>query len=264
MSQSFVTLSADLPAVAQGAARGTGGPQAVSQRCPSPLALPRGAGWITPQPTGIYGPHSQKPMTAPGLSFCCSPQTSHPFAWIPRFTDCNPTSERSSSEPLPCRTLRPIPGTRTHLPLPGLLPGPYKAPTPSLPPSSRPTAALLTPPLRDAPEVLPQSGNLVKSSPSPPTGRPRPANSSAPQPAACPPQAALTELPGMRGPGSLALPHRCCLCLCLCLCQRKRGAGPGRSAGGGAYPGILKLRGGAGRGGGARPQGCERPRGPGP
>lgn len=215
---------------------------------------------ITPQPTGIYGPHSQKPMTAPGLSLSAAayrpPIPSLGFRGSP---DRNTTSERSSSEPLPCRSLRPIPGTRTHLPLPGLLPGPHQAPTPSLPPSSRPTAAPLTPPLRDAPEALPQSGNLVKSSPSPPTGRPRPANSSAPEPAACPPQAALTELPGMRGPGSLALPHRCCLCLR----QRKRGAGPGRWAGGGAYPGILKLRGGAGRGGGARPQGSERPWGPG-
>lgn len=232
--QSPVTLSADLPAVAQRVVRGARGLQAVPQPCPSP-APSLGASYGWPQ-AGPLGRTAETLDSSTALPFCSILSPRSP-----------PPGIRPS--PLPQPHFRKVFLRASPLAEPSL-PG-YRAPhTPSW---SRAAARPLTgrPP-------LPPSSSPLPPSDTPSAGRPRAAplpghplggcrpTPSRPSPAA--PRAPRPGRPGRthrgrrnRGPGWLP-PHR----RRHGRRQRKRGAGRGLAAGG-ACPGSAG-RGGVGRG----------------
>lgn len=151
----------------------------------------------------------------------------------------------------PCRSLlAPIPGPHTHLPLPG----PRREPAPSLPHSApQPPGRhpLLGAPLRRSP-----LWNLVKGSPSSPKAGPDPASSPGPLPTRHPPAPGRTHR-APRNAGS-RLPRAP---------WPPPPQPPPAETGGGACPGMARLRGGAGRGEGAGRGlggGASRGRGAGP
>lgn len=179
MCQSPVTVSADLPAVAQGVVRGVRrrGEAGSLARAPT---RPEGALWTTPSQSTEA--HSQKALTALRLPLSAAAYSPPiPPPGIPRSLSRSPIPKRSSSEPLPPQTpLRSVTGPRTHTPLSWPLPASTQGVYP-IPPSARPL-----PPSRHPspgrPRVAPLDGDQGR--PRPPTAGPSPAKLRAPEPPA--------------------------------------------------------------------------------
>lgn len=248
LCQSPVTVTAYLPAVAEGVGRGAHRQHPSAARAP---AFPGGALGTTPSRS--TGPHSQKALTALGLSLSAASYSPPiPSLGIPLSLP-QPLSQRvflQASPPAePSLLYYGAPATHTPSPaasrvLTRRLPHPLLSARP-LPPSRHPSPG--------RPRAAPHDGDPGAGWPGPPTAGRSPTRSHAPgSPARRQPAPGRTHLArGTWGPGSLPLPHR--------RRQRKRGAGPGGgrlAVGGGACPGMARPRGGAGRGAGRGRGGC--------
>lgn len=237
MCQSPVTVSADLPAVAQGVVRGVRGPQSVPQPCSSPRP-PWGRSGDYPNPVQVG--QSESLDSSGALPFCCILQPSHPFTWD--------SAVRSPAAPVPKGlplSLAPCSPPSLSYPFPSRFPRPHRAPTPSFPQLAhcRPP---VTPP-RGAPEPLPTIRTGARTGPAHPQPAGAPQGLALPSPRPAPGRTHRAR--GTWGPGSRPLPHH------RRRRQRKRGAGPGTRGGGRGLPGNGEA---AGRG---RPWGGAGPRG---
>lgn len=261
MCQSPVTVSADLPAVAQGVVRGVRR-RGEAGNIPAPPELPPSlrARYRLPQAS----PQSESLDSSEALSFCCSLQPSHPFTWH--------SAVRSPAAPFPkglrpslsaCRPLLALLRDSAHThPLPRPLPassqGAYPIPLSArpLPPSRHPSPG--------RPGVAPLDGDPGRGWRGPPTAVPSPGRPRAPEPPGPPPApTALTAL-GERG---VPARSRSRTAAAAAAASGNGGRGRGLAAGGGACPGMARPRGGAGGAGQqpeARGEGVRSARGGGP